>query len=370
MDGFNARLAKGTSVKILFLVPHPIEAASYRYRVHQFLPYLDEAKISYRVRPFVSEKFYKILYKKGHLIRKIYFTLKGLGGRLRDLLSLPQYDLIFIHLETSPFPALIIERIAKLLGKPIIFDFDDAIFLKRRYATHRFRNLLRSHRQPSKLIRLSTRVLVCNPYLADFARQHIEPSSVTVLPTVIDTRKFTLKKPANPIPVIGWIGMHTTFPYLEAIQDILSVLAQRYTFKLKIVGAPQSVAIPGVTIIQKEWKREEEISDYYSLDIGLYPLMDPQWDQGKASFKALLYMASYVPCVASNIGRNRDVIADGVNGYLVDNKQQWLRRIEALLKSPDLRQRIARMGRETVETRFSMEKYAPLFVDILKSVNV
>ena len=353
-------------LKILFLIPHPIQGASSRHRVYQYLPFLEKEGIGYRVSPFVSESFYKILYKKGFFFKKICFIFSALLRRIFDCFFIFFSDVIFIHLESSPFPILFLEHVAHFFNKPIIFDFDDAIFLKRSHAIHNFRLLLKSHRIPPKLISMSTQVIVGNPYLKTYASQHIADNRVTVLPTTIDVKKFPFQKQNRPDLIIGWIGMHTTFSYFEKLLPIFPEIAQRYPFTLKIIGAPKKIELPGVQIVQKEWHLSEEIDDILSFDIGLYPLFDPHWDQGKASFKALLYMAAYVPCIASDVGRNKDVIQDGKNGFLVSSKDQWIEKIILLLKSQDLRHQLATEGRKTVENYFSVEQHTQTFIRVLQ----
>lgn len=353
-------------MKILILAPHPLQGASFRYRIHSFLPYLEKENIQYVIRPFVSESFYKILYKKGHILKKIFYVLISTLKRLRDLFSLYQYDLLLIHLETTPFPVLWIEYAARYLHIPIVFDFDDAIFLRRENALHPIRDILRSHKKTPKMISLSSHVIVCNSYLRDFAKSHIKPDRISVIPTSLDIEKFKIEKKKNSVPVIGWIGSRTTFPYLESLLDIFPLLSRHYSFILKIIGAPKKIYLPNVQLIQKEWRLEEEIEDFHSIDIGLYPLFDSEWAKGKASFKAIQYMAARVPYVASNVGRNKEIIFDGVNGLLATHKKDWIDKITLLLNSLDLQKYISAEGKKTVETHFSIQKYAPIFIQILK----
>ncbi len=355
-------------LKILFLVPYPIEGASYRYRVHQFLPYLSHNNIQYTVSSFMCQKFYKIVYKKGHFFKKIYFTFCGFLRRIKDLGSLHKYNIIFIHLESSPFPVSFIEHVAKWFKKKIIYDLDDAIFLKKEGTNKFIRNPFRSHQNIPKLITLSSHTIVCNDYLKTFASQFIDEKKITVIPTSVDTHQFNKNKTHNNEPVIGWIGSHSTFPYLVEILDIFPELSKKYRFVLKIVGAPKKIILPDVQILQKHWMLQDEISDFQSLDIGLYPLPQKEWIKGKTGFKPIQYMSVSVPCVASNVGRAQEFIIHGVNGFLVNSRDEWIDTLSQLLTSKDLREEVGKKGRKTVEEHYSLDIQAPKLIKLLKNV--
>ena len=356
--------------KILFFVPYPIEAPSCRYRVHQFLPYLEKESIEYKIRPFVSRKLYKILYQKGHLFKKIIYILLGMAKRLSDLFRIPFYDVVFIHLESSPFPIFLAEYVAKLYHVPIIYDFDDAVFLKKENSTNPFIKIFKTYQKIPRLISLSSKIIVGNLHLKDFANYYIEEKKITIIPTSIDTTKFTPKLHySNSVPVIGWIGSHSTFPYLQSILHIFSILAKRHLFVLKIVGASCDIQLEGVKIIQKRWSLEDEIHDFQSLDIGIYPLINSEWvRKSKIGFKAMQYAAVRVPCVASNLGFNKDIIEDGINGFLVNEPEAWIEKLSLLLSSASLRQAIGERGRKVIEEKFSVTIQAPKFIEIVRSV--
>ena len=101
-------------MKILFLTPYPEEGASNRYRVLQYLPYLDQVGISYSVRPFVFPEFYRIIYKPGNHIKKIAYFALSTFRRIRDIAQAGKYDLIFIHRECYPLGPPIFEKILTL----------------------------------------------------------------------------------------------------------------------------------------------------------------------------------------------------------------------------------------------------------------
>jgi len=123
-----------------------------------------------------------------------------------------------------------------------------------------------------------------------------------------------------------------------------------------------------VNVENKEWRLENEYEDYKSLDIGVYPLPNDEWAKGKAGFKAIYYMAAGVPCVASPVGMNKEIIQDGVNGFLANSEEEWLEKISLLIENPELRKKIGLAGRKTVEERYSVKVNAPRFLKVLQFV--
>jgi glycosyltransferase involved in cell wall biosynthesis len=72
----------------------------------------------------------------------------------------------------------------------------------------------------------------------------------------------------------------------------------------------------------------------------------------------LEYMAAGLPSVATAVGGNGELIANGQSGFLVRpaSSHALAEKIVLLLKDAGLRERFGRNARETVKTRFSMER--------------
>jgi hypothetical protein len=127
-------------MRILFVAPYPIGlAASQRFRFEQYFSYLDEKKVEYETASFLSKRVWDVLYAKGHFFKKVFFLFLGYFRRYALLFKVHRFDYIFIHREIVPFGPPILEFVlAKVFRKKIIYDFDDAIWIKNTSESNRF----------------------------------------------------------------------------------------------------------------------------------------------------------------------------------------------------------------------------------------
>jgi len=353
-------------MKVLFIVPYPTEGASNRYRVEQYLPILRKEGIECTVRPFVSPEFFKILYQKHRRIEKVFHFLSASVKRFLDITRAAEYDLIFVHLEAFPFGPAVLEHIFSKFKKGIIYDFEDAVYLPNFRSGNRFIRYLRYPQKFYHILNLSSHVIVCNKYMEKLVRTY--NNNVSIVPTSIDMDRFTLRDfgPDSAKPTIGWIGSHTTLHYLKGLAGVFSSLARKYEFSLRIIGGGENFDIPGVNVINEDWSLEREVENFQKLDIGIYPLPNDERSRAKTPFKTIQYMSVGASSVVSRVGGNRDIIRDGVNGFLASDENEWFEKLSALIENPGLRKDFALKGRKTVERQYSLKASAPKLVDILK----
>lgn len=353
-------------MRVLFLIPHPPNGASGRYRVLQYLPWLARQGITAEARPFMSETLYRMLYLPDHVPQKLLLATGAVMRRLVDLVRAVRADVVVVHREALPLGTAMVERVIARLSPALVFDFDDAIYLTHAHSANAWTRGLRNGAKTDTIIRLSTHVIAGNRVLEAYA--HRFHQRVSLLPTPVDTDHYR-PRPASGQRmrlVIGWIGSPTTSGYLAPLQQPLAQLFRRYPqLDIRIVGTTNPpLQLPNLRFIRWDLARERE--ELHQFDIGVMPMPDDEWARGKCGFKALLYMSAGIPVVASPIGINTEIVREGVNGFLASTPTEWVNRLGQLIEDPTLRERMGRSGRTIVEEEYSLRVSAPRLLRVLK----
>jgi glycosyltransferase involved in cell wall biosynthesis len=141
-------------------------------------------------------------------------------------------------------------------------------------------------------------------------------------PVATAARRPRQVRSPGPI-VIGWLGSETTASYLHLVDDALAELSSVSEVIVRVVGGAYSnprVRRLGV----REFALERERSELHGFEVGLLPEPDDPWTRGKGGYKALLYMAVGIPVIASRVGVNPDIVADGETGFCVTTTDEWV----------------------------------------------
>jgi len=356
------------SMRLLALVPSLYDKSpGQRYRLEQWEPLLRERGVDITYAPFECAELNDVVYKQGQIAKKLRLVVQALGRRAALLSKLTNYDVIYLHREAALLGPAVFERLIHRSGVPIVFDFDDAIFLSYKSPSNGYLSYLKFAGKTKTNCRLAAHVMVGNPYLAEYARQFNQ--NVSIIPTTIDTDKYkpvNIEDSSGPV-VIGWTGSHSTVQHLDTLRSALAKLAQRESIRLRVIGTP-NYQIEGVEFETIMWRSETEVEDLSAVDIGIMPLPDDNWARGKCGAKALQFMAMGIPTVCSPVGVNTDIIQDNENGLIANSEEEWIEKLSLLIRSRELRARLGKAGRQTIEQRFSAAVQAPRVYEVLESV--
>lgn len=356
-------------MKILFLVPYPkSEAPSQRFRFEQYITLLQKENYQIKFESFFNYPLWiKIYNPKSNALDKFLGVIYGFLKRVKVLFICSPFKFIFIHREVTPFGPPIFEWIlSRIFSKKIIYDIDDAIWLKDNKSESLLFTLLKNRSKIKHILKFSYKVSCGNNFLKSYCQQY--NSNIILNPTTIDTNYHIPKKKqasmSNKI-VIGWTGTHTTLKYLDLVVPILQELELEFEFEFMVI-ANQCPKLNLSNYIFIPWNKSTEIADLQKIDIGLMPLYDNEWEHGKCGFKALQFMALEIPVLVSPVGVNNIIVDHGINGFHCASDSDWKKFLLELISSLEKRIKMGENGRKYIVKNYSVDSNADNFLSLFK----
>lgn len=362
--------------RILFVAAHrPDRSPSQRFRFEQYLSFLKENGFDYDFSWLISEKDDSRFYSPGNLRTKVMILLRSWWKRKKDAWRASDYDIVFVQREAFMTGSTRFEKKFTKSGAKLVFDFDDAIWnLDTSDANKKF-EWLKNPGKTAEIISMSHLVIAGNQYLANYAKRHNK--NVVIIPTTIDTNEYRrdgdLSDRAEPrvdkAICIGWSGSLTTIKHFEFAVPFLREIKKKYgdRVSIKVIGDStylnEELGVRGIA-----WKKEDEVIELSSFDIGIMPLPDDEWAKGKCGLKGLQYMALGIPTIMSPVGVNTEIIRDGENGMLASTTEEWVSKLDQLISSAELRRSIGTAAIKSVKDSYSVEVWRTKYVELLSKL--
>ena len=361
-------------MRVLGLTSYPEAAAATRFRMVQFVKPLMERGIELSISSFLSDEQFRHLYDSNGLVKKAFSMFRPLAKRIGEIFEVRKYDLIFVQREAMFFGPGIFEWLLSRAGNiPMVLDLDDATYFSYISPSYgRLGSAFKFFGKTDNLIRRSDAVICGNRIIAEHVRS-LGTKAVTV-PTIVDTDLFCPVEKTNEIPIVGWIGTHSTYPFLEWLYPVLERLAVKHRFILRVVGSGrETIAVNGVEVENRKWALDREIEDFQTLDIGLYPLTlsdsaNMDWLTGKSGFKAIQYMAVGVPFVMSPVGVCSELGEPEKTHFNATSHEDWYNSLDKLFSDPELRKQMGSAGRRYSQANFEIGKLADILTNTLRSI--
>lgn len=347
---------KHTTVRALLVPLSTPTVACSRVRIYQYLPFLRERGVTGTVIPFFPRPLPDGAELPRSRVRRAQARLHTLRRGLLIAVLAPRYDLVVLQRVLLPLP---IQELLARRARALAFDVDDAIYTSHLTELRATREMRRDAGRFRRLIRRSSAVLASTAYLAD--RVRLDQPNTAIIPSPVDCDRYRpLDRPAGREVVIGWIGSASTTGYVQALLPVLRRLRTRYPVRVELVGAdPRLAPEPGVS--RRPWTLGDECARLQQFDVGVMPLPDDEWTRAKAGYKLLQYMACGIPCIASPVGVNRDLVERSRAGLLAGDDAAWEAALLRLIEDTALRRRFGAAGRAFVEREYSLQTWAPRF---------
>ncbi len=353
--------------RVRALATYPVAAACTRFRIVQFIEPLRELGIDLELSSFLDDTLFSSLYTPQRLWKHLpRLAIRTAQRTLEAFLA--DANLVFVQREAMLFGPPVVEwLIARRM--PMILDIDDPTWMPFDSPVYgRLATLLKFPSKTNQLIDWADCVTCGSPNIAAYAESR--GAKAMLIPTVVDTKKFAPRcGPHAGIPTIGWIGTHTTYPFLRSLFPVFERLAREHRFRLLIVGSGESrIDIAGVEVISRLWHLDREIDDFQSIDIGVYPLVTDEWTRYKSGFKAVQYMAAGIPFVMTPEGVCATMGIEGTTHFAATTPDEWYEALRRLLTDATLRSAAGAAGRTHAVENYDLQRAARVLASVIGAV--
>lgn len=292
------------------------------------------------------------------------YKLATRGKRAALGLTAGRFDAVFLQRMALEFTS-VPERVLARVNPRMILDADDAIYLDPNEGA----GGARRERAFQRVVRTSAHVIAGNRHLAG----HVDaPQKTTIIPTVIDTDRFTVRTRQAPGErvVIGWMGTAGNFKYFGAlVPAIVQLLEENPRAVFRIVSnATYEPLRAHPRVEQVRWSEATELDELHGFDVGVMPLDDGPWTRGKNGFKLIQYMAVGCPGIASPVGVNPEIVDDGRAGLLASTSREWYQALSRLCADPALRASVGETARRRIVEHYSIASVLETYLDLFSRV--
>jgi glycosyltransferase involved in cell wall biosynthesis len=350
-------------MKILFLPKYNELGPSSRYRVYQYLDFYKKEGIQVDVMPLFGTHFFA-----NNKIIKIGVTLYYFLRRTIKLLQVYKYDLIYIEYELFPYFPSIFEKLFKILNIKYIVDYDDAIFHNYNLSNNFFIKLALSNKIDN-VIRNASFVLSGSPYLTNYISK-LNADCIEI-PTSVSREEYgqKIKNKTNKAFTIGWIGSRTTSVNLLKLIPAFEELSKRIDFQLNLVGFDKNefskLAHLNVNFIN--WDATTEIDEIRKFDVGIMPLDNTPFNQGKCGFKLVQYMGCSLPTIATPLEANIKINRSKKNLFAITN-EDWVSAFENIYNNQDFFREVGKENYVDFTKYYTVESNRETYISVFKKL--
>jgi len=243
-------------------------------------------------------------------------------------------------------------------ARRLIFDFDDAVWLRDSYSPRGFDDQRRAMRFRA-IVTASNLVVAGNSYLADEAARYTSRERTVVIPTCVEPASYPIHTPFDRAGLrLGWIGSRSTLKGLERFRNVLSAVGRAVPGTCLKLICDQFIRVPGLPVEECTWSESTEAAEVASADVGISWMPDDPWSRGKCGLKVIQYQAAALPVIANPVGVHVEMVRTGETGFAAATTEEWIVAVRRLSADRELRRALGQRAREAVELNYSIESCA------------
>jgi glycosyltransferase involved in cell wall biosynthesis len=259
--------------------------------------------------------------------------------------------------------------------KPLILDMDDdymavdSLNPKRKY----FNEGQIEQIVHKELFKSATAIIVATEPLAKVYKE-FNPN-IHVIPNYNDITDwpFPKTKRVDGKIVIGWAGSQTHEADFHIIEPVIKEIWEKYGDKIVFAicgGLPPKLTNNLPKGSYEVFSGTRTMRDFHqrlalwAFDIGLAPLKESTFNDGKGHGKWMEYAMYRIPLVASNFGPYKRVVEHGLTGLLCDTTKDWVMAISHLVDSEYERDRIGKEAYHEVKEKWQWKDNIGKWVEV------
>lgn len=336
---------------------------SDRFRLNQFIPYFKKNGLEVRFIYAIPNLYFKPKISNKPLFWIVIFISRWLRNIIYSIrvffIRKNSYNFILISRPLLPYGKIrSYERAIFRKNIPVIFDFDDALYLDPQLKL-----------KVDFYIKNASKISAANYILAGYSKAL--NINTFVIPTVIDDAKYKKKEwtyDSRGIIKFGWIGSFDAMRFaLPCIKNVLNKVKDITRFELIIISDKKpSKEIVDIPFTFYKWSAENEISLLNIIDVGLMPLVNNKYQEAKSGAKLIQYMGIGIPTISTPLGVNKEIVTDSINGFHASNDLEWQTIITNILNNEYDLKRMGEDAYATAHEKYSIKAVLPSLLQLFK----
>ena len=368
-------------MKVIFVTREGYNLAGGRIRNYNFAKELSRRGVETEVLSYTDNLGARDGMDEGSMnfIQKINYNVKAYKKLSKERNSI----IILQRVNYHSFAPLLTQIFKK---NHLVLDIDDweirenPKYLLGIYPTSKAEYLTR------KIASLSDLCIAASHYLKRYLEKFNKKTCL--VPSCIDVELFKPCKNGNNnrnyhMVKFAWIGTLHRKQDVENVKFIIDCFDElRNNFKsirLEIIGdgiyakdllSHLSKARYRESIDFIGWAHPNKIPLYLEkIDIGLLPLIqNTKFNLSKSPVKLFEYMAMEKPTISSCIGEAEFVVEDGIDGFLVNSKKDFIDKMKILSENENLRKKMGKNARKKVVSKYSLSSAIDILLPSLNKI--